>query len=365
LPVAKPEKGLLNSVKHVILTYRYRIKDATTAKRLRAHARAVNYVWNYCGEVQEAARRQEKRWPSAFDLIKLTTGSSALLGLHSDTVQAVCRQFAVNRDAARRRPHWRGKKSLGWVPFAAARAVKLDGEAVVYLKRRFRLWRSRPVDGKMKTGCFAQDARGRWYLSLQVKIAESQTGGAAEIGVDLALSTLATLSDGRKIGNPRHFNKYESALAKAQRARNKKRVRSIHAKIANARRHYLHVQSTKLVRENRLIVVGNVVAKSLPYRSQRKSAIDAAWSEFRSQLRYKASRHGARYIEADETGSSVSCSACGARSGPEGQKGLLIRAWVCHCCHTRHDRDINAAVNLLLRAERRPPTVEIPVRGRR
>ena len=242
-------------MKRVILTYRYRIKDATTAKRLRAHARAVNYVWNYCGEIQEAARRQEKRWPSAFDLIKLTTGSSALLGLHSDTVQAVCKQFVVSRNAARRRPHWRGKKSLGWIPFAAARAVKLDGDAVIYLKRRYRLWRSRPVDGKIKTGCFAQDARGRWYLGLQVKIAESQTCGAGEIGIDLGLSTLATLSDGRKIENPRHFKKYRGMLAKAQRARNKKRVRAIHAKIANARRHYLHVQSTKLVRENRLIVI--------------------------------------------------------------------------------------------------------------
>jgi putative transposase len=63
-------------VKRVILTYRYRIKDATTAKRLRAHARAANYVWNYCGEVQEAARRQQKRWPSAFDLIKLTSAAA-------------------------------------------------------------------------------------------------------------------------------------------------------------------------------------------------------------------------------------------------------------------------------------------------
>src|SRR5215472_16226310 len=99
----------------MILTFRYRIKDATTAKRLRAHARAVNCVWNYCGEIP-------------FDLIKLTTGCSALLGLHSDTVQAVCKQFAANRNAARSRPHWRGKKSLGWIPFAPARAVKLDGD---------------------------------------------------------------------------------------------------------------------------------------------------------------------------------------------------------------------------------------------
>jgi putative transposase len=225
--------------------------------------------------------------------------------------------------------------------------------------------RRRDLSQPIKTGCFAEDARGRWYLSLQVEIAESQTCGAGEIGVDLGLSTLATLSDGRKIENPRHFKKYKSALAKAQRARNKKRVQGIYAKIANARRHYLHVQTTKLVRENRLIVIGNVVAKYLPYRSQRKSAVDASWSEFRSQLRYKASRHGARYVEADETGSTASCSACGAPSGPKGQKGLQVRAWVCHCCHTRHDRDVNAAINLLLRAERRPPAVEIPVRGRR
>jgi putative transposase len=311
-------------VTRVILTYRYRIKDATTAKRLCTHARAVNYVWNYCGEIQETARRQEKPWPSAFDLIKLTTGSSALLGLHSGTVQAVCKQFVANRNAARRRPHWRGKKTLGWIPFADARAIKLDGDAVTYLKRRYRLWRSRPADGKIKAGCFAQDARGRWYLSLQAEIAESQTCGAGEIGIDLGLSTLATLSDGRKIENPRHFKKYKGTLAKAQRAGNKKRARAIHAKIANARRHYLHVQSAKLVRENRLIVVGNVVAKSLPYRSCRKSAIDASWSQFRSQLRYKASRHGARYIEADETGSSASCSACGARSGPAWAKKLIV-----------------------------------------
>ena len=134
----------------MILTYRYRIKDATTAKHLRAHARAVNYVWNYCAEVQESARRQEKRWPTDFDLIKLTTGSSVLLDLHSDTVQAVCKQFVANRNAACRRPHWRGKKSLGWIPFAAARAVSLDGDVAIYLKRRYRFWRSRPVEGKSR-----------------------------------------------------------------------------------------------------------------------------------------------------------------------------------------------------------------------
>lgn len=344
----------------MILTYRYRIKDATSARHLAKLARAVNYVWNFCGETQEACRRQEKRWPSAFDLIKLTAGSSAMLGLHSDTIQAVCKQFVTSRNAAGHRPRWRGKKSLGWIPFAAARAIKIDGDAVVHLKRGYRFWNSRPIDGTIKAGSFAQDARGRWYLSLQVEVLETNTCGTGEIGIDLGLQTLAALSDGTKIPNLRHFKKYERALATAQRARRKQRTRAIHAKIANARRHHLHEHSTKLVRKNRMIVVGDVVAKTLPYRVQRKSALDASWSEFRSMLRYKASRHGAQYVEADETDSSATCSACGARSGPQGQKGLRIRAWVCGC-GASHDRDTNSAVNLLLGAERRPPAVEIPV----
>jgi putative transposase len=344
----------------VFLTYRYRVKDATTAKYLCAHARAVNYVWNFCGETQEAARRYERPWPTAFDLNKLTTGSSVLLGLHSHTVQAVCKQFVVNRDAAARRPRWRGKHSLGWIPFASARAITLVGDTATYAKRRYRLWHSRPISGRIKAGCFAQDARGRWYLSLSVEIAETRTCGVGEIGIDLGLMSLATLSDGRKIANPRYLKKYQAVLAEAQRAGKWKRVQALHAKIANARRHYLHVMSVNLARENRLIVVGNVTARSLPYRSQRKSAIDASWSQFRLQLRYKATRHGVRYIETVEAGTTASCSACGARTGPEGPSGLRVRAWVCDSCNTWHDRDVNAAMNLLLRAERRPPLAKSP-----
>jgi transposase len=168
-----------------------------------------------------------------------------MLGLHSDTVQAAVKQFVVNRDKAKHRPRWRGKRSLGWVPFAAARAIKIDGDAIIHLKRRYRFWNSRPIEGKIKTGCFAQDARGRWYISLQVEIPETQTCGTGEIGIDLGLETLATLSDGTKIPNLRHFKKYEKALAMAQRASNKKRARAIHAKIANARRHHLHTSNPR------------------------------------------------------------------------------------------------------------------------
>ncbi len=129
----------------------------------------MNRVWNYCGEIQEASRRHNKHRPSGFDLIKLTFGSSKLLGLHSDTVQAVCKQFAISRDAHRKRSRGRGRKSLGWVPFQAARAIRIEGSAVTFLGRQYRLWLSRPLDGEIRCGSFAQDARGRWdRLSLRL-----------------------------------------------------------------------------------------------------------------------------------------------------------------------------------------------------
>ena len=236
----------------------------------------------------------------------------------------------------------------------------MDRDAVIHLKRRYRFWDSRPIDGDIRCGSFAQDARRRWYLNLQVEVGTDEHCGAGEVGIDLGLKTLASMSDGSKIENLRHDRKYERALGKAQRARNKGRAKSIHAKVVNARRHHLHEQSTRLVRENKLIVCGDVSAKTMTQTTMAKSVLDASWSGFRSMLRYKAMRHGAIYVEADERGSSVTCSACGARGGPKGIAGLRVREWACGCCGVLHDRDTNAAVNLLLGAERRPLVAEIP-----
>lgn len=332
----------------MVLTYRYRLKETSGAGReLCRQARAVNFIWNFCGETQEAAKRWNRRWPSGFDLIGLTHGVSRELGLHSDTVQAVCKQFAWSRDANRRRPRWRSRKSLGWIPFQAARAIRLDGDAVVFLRRRYRLWMSRASDGEIRSGSFAQDARGRWYLNLQVAVAEWQDCGTGEIGIDLGLKHLATLSNGEKFGNPRPLARHAEKLAVAQRAARKCRVKAIHAKIANCRRHFLHQLTTRLVRANRRICVGNVNASGLARTRMAKSVLDAGWSQLRSQLRYKAMRHGAEYVEVDERLTTQVCSGCGALGGPQGREGLVVREWSCGC-GARHDRDINSAINILL-----------------
>lgn len=342
----------------MILTYRYRIKDARCAAHLREMATAVNQVWNYCGGVQNDSRRLNRRWPTAFDLIRLTTGSAAMLGLHSDAVQAVCKEFAKSRDKARRRPRWRvsrgSKRSLGWIPFAAARAVRVDGDAVVFLRKRYRLWLSRPINGEIRSGCFAEDASGRWYLNLAVEVAEAERRDSSEsVGIDLGLKDLASLSDGTKISNPRHIGKSASKLAQAQRAGRKRLARRIHARLANQRKDFLHRVSTDLVRRFDLIAVGNVSSARLAKTNMGKSVLDAGWAMLRSQLRYKAIRHGVVYMDVDERYSSQVCSTCGAlpTSRPRGIADLGVRTWVCSDCGALHDRDQNAARNILRSAQ--------------
>jgi transposase len=350
----------------MILTYQYRIKDATTGKHLAELARYVNTAWNRLVHEQKQIQRHyapggpNLPWKSRFDCNRHFTGRSGDCGLHSDTLSEIARVFVTSRNTHTKCPKWRGRKSLGWIPFIK-RAIRIDGDTVRYLGQTYRLWLSRPIGGTVKAGSFSQDARGRWYVNLQCEVASIRDCGEGEIGLDLGCLDLATGSDGRKIENPRWFARHENALAVAQRAHNKKRVRAIHAKIGNSRKHRLHTESIRLVREFGRIVVGDVNARALARTGMAKSVLDASWSAFRGMLRYKAIRHGATYEEADERGSTQTCSACGARSGPKGIAGLRIRRWVCSECGVTHDRDVCAALNILAGAERRPLAEEIPV----
>lgn len=335
-----------------MLTFRYRVKDATAGKRLAAMAVAVNQVWNYCGGIQNDSRRHNKRWPSFPELARLTAGSSKELGLHSDTVQDVLKHWCAARDKDRRRPRWRvsrgAKKSLGWVPFQCARPLKVAGDTVTFLGRRYRLWLSRPIPEDIRSGSFSQDATGRWYLNLVCDVPCDRPTGSAEVGIDLGLKDLATLSTGEKVGNPRHLRKWAAKLARAQRAGRKALARKINRKIAAQRRDFLHKLSHRVAAENALICVGDVNSARLARTRMAKSVLDAGWTALRSQLRYKAMRHGATFVEVNERYSSQTCSCCGVVGGPKGLKGLRVREWACDGCGVLHDRDTNAAINILL-----------------
>lgn len=345
----------------MILTYKYKLKGRRAARLLAQHAIAVNQAWNYCVAYQRDIQARHKlgakprKWPSFFDLAKLTYGTSSELGIRSGTIEMVCRQFVVSRNArggaVKFRSSFGAKRSLGWVPFRD-RNISVDGNAATYAGCTYRFFGAsrRPVPGGIKEGCFTQDSLGRWWICFQVEVPSEPKESVAQIGIDLGLKSLAVGSDGRKIEARRIYRTYEQRLAAAQRARNKQRVRRIHVKIANCRRDFLHKLSTDLVRNHGLIAVGNVNAKKLARTKMAKSVLDAGWSALRAQLRYKASRHGAVYLEVDEAWTTQTCSECGGIAGPKGLAGLNKREWGCPDCGAHHDRDVNAARLILSRA---------------
>lgn len=347
----------------MVLSYRYRVKDASRIAALTAHARTVNEAWNSL-VLSEWVRRGHyaeigPNLPGGhrFNCARRFVGRSQEIGLHSDTLAEVCRIFTVSRDTHKRCPKARGRKSLGWIPFLN-RAVKIKGDAIRYVGVNYRVWLSRPFPLKIKTGAFVQDARGRWYACVTAEVSSVKGAGVGAIGIDLGLKDFAALSDGTTLENPRWFRVLENKLAIAQRARQPQRITAIHAKIANRRKHVLHQYSTQLVRQFKTIVVGNVSAASLGKTSMAKSVYDAGWSAFRTMLRYKCQQAQAVFEEADERFSTQTCSACRTRSGPKGIAGLRIRRWRCAQCCVLHNRDTNAAQNILATGGERSPLVE-------
>ena len=361
----------------MILTYKYRLKDRAAAKLLRAHAIAANQVWNWCvaqqRDVERRYRAGEKprRWASHFDLAKQCKGTGKDLGIHQQSVQGICEQFTGSRDKLHHAPRFRAsfgaKRALGWLPFQQ-QSRQVDGNSIIYLGKRYRWFgnKRRPLPETAKGGCFVEDARGRWYVCFHVEV-ENRPTGNGEVGIDLGLKTMATLSNGETVETMAYYRRWQTKLSRAQRSGSKRRVRAIHARIANARRDHLHKASCRMARENALIAVGNVSSSQLAKTRMAKSVLDAGWSMFRNQLRYKASRHGAVYLDIDERFTTQTCFSCGALppERPRGIAGLGIRVWVCSDCGASHDRDVNAARNILKLGRSAAPRVDESLRGTR
>lgn len=336
----------------MIKSYKYRLKDRHAAKHLQAHAYGVNQAYNWCVAQHRdtldryRAGAPKRKWLSAFDLAKTMKSVGKELGLRQQTVQSVCEQWSRGR-SIRFRSSFGANRALGWVPFQK-QSRRIEGNSITYLGRTYRFFGSkrRPLPDTVKGGAFVEDALGRWWVCFHVKVEQPAPTETGEIGIDLGLKSLATLSDGHKIEAPRIYRRYEAKLATAQRAGNKQRARRIHAKIKNCRRDFLHKITTELAGQNALIAVGNVNAKQLAKTRMAKSVLDAGWSTFRNMLRYKSPG----YVEVDEKFTTQACSGCGSIAGPKGYAGLKEREWDCPDCGARHDRDVNSARVILFRA---------------
>lgn len=336
---------------------RLRVKDKH-AGALRAMAREVNLVWNYCNDLSFKVLQRERRFMGAFEMQKYLNGASKEgLGIGSAVFQQVAEEFVTRRKQFKKaRLRWRvsnpkrASYSLGWVPFKA-RSVGYRAGQVSFQGLKLSLWDSYGLgDYELGAGCLSEDARGRWYLNVTVKVARSaQSKAGTAVGIDLGLKDFLATSTGEKVQAHRFYRDLEGSLATAQRAGKKQRVKAIHARIANRRKDALHQLSTRLIQQHGAIFVGNVNASALAKTRMAKSVLDAGWSAFRTMLQYKSDDAGVWFEEVDEAYSTQTCSCCSQRTGPKGVAGLGIREWTCSHCNTVQHRDVNAAKNILAR----------------
>ena len=336
---------------------RLRLKDKHT-RWLISLAQEVNFVWNYCNETSCRAIERHQKFLSGYDLCSLTAGSTKEgLHLHSQTIQAICGEYYTRRKQFKKtKLRWRvstgTRRSLGWIPFTAS-AVRYRNGQVFLAGRPLSLWDSYGLANyALGSGNISEDARGRWYLNVTVKVEKAPRLPASDInalGIDLGLKDFMASSDGGKVKAQQFYRNLEPQLAIAQRSGNKARMRALHAKIANRRKDHLHKLSTSLVKKHAAIFVGDVNARALVQTTMAKSVLDAGWSAFRTMLQYKCDDAGAWFCEIDERFSTQDCNVCHGRTGPKGREGLGVRQWICTVCCTTHDRDTNSALNIKMR----------------
>jgi IS605 OrfB family transposase len=246
---------------------------------------------------------------------------------------------------------------LGWVPFKAVQ-LKRKGASLRFSGKAFRVFeRHRLENISWKSGCFAQDSVGDWWLCLPVQIELCETAAAREdVGLDLGLRETVATSDGEKLEAGHFYRNIEQKIANAQRRGHKRQAKRLHRTAARRRKDALHKFSRKIVNTYQTIFVGDVNSLKLAKTRLAKSVLDAGWGMLKTQLQYKGQQAGRRVQIVNERNTTRECSSCGALTGPSGLDMLAVKTWVCGACGVTHDRNVNSGRNILS-AGRRPPSV--------
>ncbi|WAU79610.1 RNA-guided endonuclease TnpB family protein [Streptomyces sp. Qhu-G9] len=358
---------------HVKRAFKYRFypTDAQAAELSRTFG-CVRKVYNLALEARTQAWQQGKRvnynatsamltaWKKSEEPAYLSDVSSVPLQQCLRHLQGA---FVIFWERRGKYPRFKCRKKSRRSAECTSSAFRYrDGQLTLAKMREpldIRWSRSLPEGMQPSTVTVSQDSAGRWFVSILCEDPGVKPLAAtdAAVGIDAGPDHLLTLSTGEKIANPRHERKDRTRLAKAQRklankaegsgnrGKARREVAKIHARIADRRRDNLHKITTRLVRENQTLVIEDLTVRNMVKNRKLARAIsDAAWSEFRSMLEYKARWYGREVVAVDRWfPSSKLCSTCGSL---QDKLPLNVRTWTCDCGIV-HDRDVNAAKNLL------------------
>ncbi|WP_446223368.1 RNA-guided endonuclease InsQ/TnpB family protein [Nocardia sp. IBHARD005] len=353
-----PTPGQQNSLARAFGCARVVFNDGLRARQV-AHAAGLPYIKDSMLQtrlITAAKKTPERAWLGEVSSVVLV---QALGDLH-----AAYRNFFASVT---------GKRKGGRVSLPRFRSRKDNRQSIRFTRNGFSLrpnrrlyvakvgeldvrW-SRELPSDPSSVTITKDPSGRYFASFVVEVDQVVLPVVkSEVGIDLGLATFAVLSNGKTIAAPRFLRRAERRLKKAQKALSRKdkgsgnrakarvRVAKAHAKVADTRRDWAHKHSAMIIRDNQAVFVEDLCVKGLARTRLAKSVHDAGWGMFTRLLAEKAARHGRTFAKVDRWFPSTRlCSACGVVSG---KKPLQVREWTCEC-GAQHDRDLNAALNIL------------------
>lgn len=351
--------------------YKYRFyPSADQAAELNRTFGCIRLVWNKTLDERQRRYAVEARsttyvqasaalteWKRSDELAFLNEVSSVPLQQTLRHQQGAFAAFFAKRS---RYPRFKSrKKSRASAEYTRSGFRWRDGQlTLAKMTEPLNIRWSRELPGEPSTVTVSRDSAGRWFVSLLVECPiDTLTPVGSNVGVDVGLTSLVALSTGEKVTNPRHERRDRAKLAKAQRnlARKTKgsnnrdkarrKVARVHARITDRRTDFLHKLSTRLIRENQAIAIEDLTVRNMvANHALARSISDASWRQLRTMLEYKADWYGRDLLVVDRWYPSTHvCSNCGALHD---KLPLNIREWKCPCGST-HDRDVNAARNIL------------------
>ena len=311
------------------------------------------WLWNLTGLWNFAIKKIEHDatdnvYHSGFEMQNLISNHSKRMEIPSHTMQGILTQAHMAWSRCFKKlggkPHLKGQRNkLNSIPFPDPIRTPKENHISLPGIGKARYHKQDLPEAKIKCGRIIKRASG-WYLCLWLDIEHKFSVKETEkaVGIDPGFKTLLTLSDGVTFENPRELRNGAERIAQAQRGENKKLVARLQERQSNRRNDRNHKISRKIVENYKTICYSDDNLKGMAKRFG-KSVSEAALGDLIGKLTYKSKTCGRELIKVNSKHTTMTCSACGALTGPTGLSGLAVRQWECSVCGTGHDRDVNAA----------------------